>query len=141
MRAVAIGAIRLCAGVLHFRGVNLLGLVGVASDANFLRRRLRQNHFAVFCRLVANITLLFGEGRVNECLHQLRPVGLVRIMALQAIRVFKWLVLMRLGEIRVLHVMAIEAQRRNCLRQVVSEFAFLAIAGLVRDVASVAARV
>ena len=141
MRTVTIRAVSQRARVLHFRFIDLLCLVGVASDAKVLRRGLRQNDLAVFRWLVAEIALLFTEGRVNERLHQIRTLRLMWVMACQAIRIFERLVLVRFCEIAVLDVMAIEAKRRNRLGQVELEFAIWAVAGLVRDVAGIAADV
>ena len=62
MRAVAVGAIARCARMLHFGLLDQLGLVVVAGHAERLDVGLRQHHFAVFCRSVADVALLAAKG-------------------------------------------------------------------------------
>lgn len=139
--AVAIGAISQGAGVLHFGTLDLLRLFRVAGDANFLEGCLGQNHFSVFRCLVADFALFFAERQVNELLHQLRAIGLVRVVAGQAIRLLEWLILMRLCQVAVFHVVAIQAESRSRLGQVKFEFTLGTGAGLVIRVACIAASV
>ena len=73
--------------------------------------------------------------------HQLGRIRLVRIVAGQAIGLFERLVLVRLLQVGVLHIVAIDAQRGSVLGQMVIKLALAPLARLVRDVASVAAHV
>ena len=73
--------------------------------------------------------------------HKLGRRGLVRIVALHAIRRAKRLILVRLLQSFVLRIVAIDAQRRRRLGQMKIEFLFAALAGLVRHVARPTAHV
>ncbi len=72
VRIVAVGAISRRARMLHFRFFDLLGLIGVASNAKFFRRRLCQDNFSIFGRRVARVAGLLRERRMKEFRHQLR---------------------------------------------------------------------
>ena len=110
VRAVAVGAISHGTGVRHLGVLNLFGLFFVTRYADFLGTGLGQNDFSVLGRLVTEFTLLFTKGHVDELLHQFGAVGLVRIVAGQAIRLLEWLVLMRLDKAAVFDVMAVQAE-------------------------------
>jgi hypothetical protein len=137
VRAVAIGAIPHGTRVLDLRTFNLLCLFLVTCDAQFTGARLRQDDFAVFRCLMADFALLFAERWMHESLHQFWPVGLVRVVTGQTIRLFERLILMRLRQIDVLYVVAIQAQRRGRFRKVILEFCTRARPGLVIGVAGV----
>src|SRR5580698_8616513 len=96
VRIVAVRAISRRSRMLHFRFSNLLGLVSVTGDAEFLRRRLRQNNFSVFGGRMARIAGLLSEGRMEEFRHQLGRCRLMRVVTGQAIRRAEGLILMRL---------------------------------------------
>ena len=138
---VAIDAIAHGTGMRHLGALDLLGLFVVAGDAEFLGAGLGQDHFAVLSWLVTEFTLLFAERYVHELLHQLGALGLVRIVAGQAIGLLKGLILMRLNQIAVFYVVTIQAESRRRLGQVKPEFAFRARSGLVGEVAGIAAGV
>ena len=78
---------------------------------------------------------------MRERLHQLGLRRLVRIVALHAIGGGERLALVRLDQARVLRIVAVEAQRRSRLGQVIVELDLALLAGLVGDVAGVAAHV
>ncbi len=63
------------------------------------------------------------------------------IVALNAIRVAEWLAVMSLDQVRVFGVVAIEAERRSSLGQVIIELNLAALSGLVRRVAGLATHV
>src|SRR5208282_6823066 len=90
---------------------------------------------------MAAVARLRPEGVVLERLHQLGRSRLVRIVAGQTIGLLERLVLVRLGEVGVFSVVAVSTQRRRVLGQMILGFAVAFIAGLVRDVAGVAAHI
>ena len=100
VRAVAIGAVARGAGMRHFGGLNQLGLVVVAGDAERLGVGLRQDDLAVFGGRVAGVAALRFEGRMLKLRHQLRRGRLMRIVAFQAIGRREGLVLVRLLQAR-----------------------------------------
>ena len=120
VRIVTVGAISRRARMLYFCFLDLLGLVGVAGDAEIFRRGLRQDDFAVFGRRVARVAGFLRERGMEEPRHQLGRCRLMRIVTGQAIRRAEGLVLMRLLQRGVFHVVAIQAKRRNRLGQVES---------------------
>ena len=75
----------------------------------------RQDNFAVLRRGVAGFARLVGKRRMQELPHQFRHRRLVRIVAAGAIRFGEWLILMRLLQGRIFHVVTIDAQRRSAL--------------------------
>ena len=90
---------------------------------------------------MAVVALLAFKRVVQERLHQLRRIGLVRIVALNAIGRLKGLAMVGLHDRRIFHVMTVNAQCRRVFGQVIGEFALRGIACLVNDVAGVAATV
>ena len=125
VRIVADRAIVLRSRVLHLGGGNLLGLLLVADHAGGLHVLLRQHHLAVLGRLMAVVALLVFKRVVQERLHQLRRIGLACIVALNAIGRLERLAMVRLDDRRILHVVAVNAQRRSVFGQVIGEFALL----------------
>src|SRR5262249_47936055 len=111
MRTVARGAVARSSGVLHPGSLDLLALVVMAGEAESLDVGLRQHYFAVLGRRVAGLAPVALEGRMLEFRHQFGRVRLVRIMALHAIGGGEGLVVMRLFELGVVYVVAIETQR------------------------------
>jgi hypothetical protein len=124
--------------MLHLGTLNLLSLLSVAGHAEFLGTCLRQNHFAVLGRLMADIALFLTKRQVHESLHQLRPVGLVRIVACQTIGFLERLILVSLDQRAVFNIMAIQAKRRRSLCQVIPKFAIGTWPRFVIDMAGIA---
>lgn len=141
MRIVAVGAIARRSRMRHLRAFNLLGFFVVAGHAERLRVGLRKHHFAVLRGSVAGVARLVRERRMQELPHQLRCVGLVRVVAARAIRGRKGLVVMRLLQTGVLDVVAVHAERWSSLGQMEIELGFADLSGLVRRVAGVASHV
>ena len=141
MRIVAGDAFALRARMLHLRLLNLLRLLAVAGNAEGLGVGLRQHDLAVLGRRVAGVAASAGERRMRERLHQLGLRRLVRIVALHAIGGGERLALVRLDQARILGIVAIEAQRRSRLGQVIVELNLALLADLVGDVASLATHV
>src|ERR1039457_6313923 len=141
MRIMAGNAFALCARMLHLGLLDLLCLFAVTSYAEGLGVALRQHDFAVFCGRVTGVAALALEGRMREGLHQLGLRRLVRIVALHAIGGGERLPLLRLDQAGVLGIVAIEAQRRRRLGQVIIEFDLALLADLVSYVASLATHV
>src|SRR5208337_2349821 len=69
VRVVAVGAIARRARMLHLRLLDLLSLVGVASDAYLLGGGLSQDNLAILGRLVAGIARLRFKRIVQERPH------------------------------------------------------------------------
>ena len=90
---VTIGAIPRCAWMLHLGAFDGLGLFVVAHHAQRFCIRLGEHHFSVLRRCVADFALLVRKRRVCVLGHKLRLCRLVRIMALDAVRCSKRLVL------------------------------------------------
>ena len=141
MRVVAGDAVALRSRMLNFGLFDFLCLFGVAGHAYRFRVGLRQHDLAVFRSGVAAVAHFVFERIVHESLHQLRLCGLMWIVALNAIRVAEGLTAVRLDQVRVFRVMAIETERRSGLGQVIIEFQFAALARLVRRVAGLATHV
>ena len=141
MRIVAVRAVSRRARMLHLGGLDQLGLRVVAHHAEILHVGLCQHHFPVFRRRVAHFALLIRERRMRELGQQLGRRRLVWIVALHAIRGGKRLILVRLLQIGALRVVAIDAQRRWRLGQVIIKLDLARFAGLVRDVARLAAHI
>src|ERR1700722_17994965 len=64
--AMAVRALARRTRMRNFGGLDELGFIVVASYAQSLAVRLRQHHFSIFCRCVADLALLFGERRMRE---------------------------------------------------------------------------
>src|SRR5579885_306458 len=141
VRSVAVGALARRPRMLHLRVGNLLDGVVVAGDAQVLRAARSQDHLAVFRRLVAGLAHLVFERIVRERLQQLGRSRLVRVVALNAVGRRKRLILVRLLQVRVFRIVAVEAQRRGRLRQVEVKFFFAPLAGPVGHMAGFAAHV
>ena len=141
VRIVAGDAFALRPRMLHFRLLDLLGLFGVTCHAQRLGIRLRQDDFAVLCRLMAGVARATGEGRMGELLHQLRLRRLVRIVTLNAIGCGEWLSLVRLDQAGIFHIVAVDAERRSGFGEVVIELQLARLARLVNGVAGLAAHV
>ena len=90
---------------------------------------------------MARIAGLLREGRMEELRHQLGRCRLMRVVTGQAIRRAEGLILMRLLQPSVLHVVAVQTKRRNRLGQMEPVVEGQLCAGLVRDMAGVAAHV
>ena len=65
----------------------------------------------------------------------------MRIVAAGAVRLFEWLIVMRLLQGSVFYIVTIDAQRRSCLGQMKVEFWLAGLARLMCDVAGIAAHV
>src|SRR3974377_2180387 len=85
MWVVAIRAIPHRPRMRHFRTFYLLCLFVMAHYADRFHVGLRQYHFSILRRGMAQIALFVGEWRVLESYHQLWRGGLVGIVALQAV--------------------------------------------------------
>jgi len=142
MWIVAVSAVASGSRMLNLCLLDQLSLVGVASDTKVLHVGLRQHHFAILRRRVTRCAAVFvGKRRMNDLRHQLRRSGLMWIVALEAIRRTKRLSLMRLDERFILHVMAIDAQRRNAFGQVLVELDLPSLTGLMCRVTGIAAHI
>ena len=141
VRIVAGDAFALRARMLHLRLLDLLCLLAVAGNAEGLGVALGQHDLAVLGRRVTGVAAPAGERRMRERLHQLGLRRLVRIVALHAVGGGERLPLVRLDQARVLGIVAIEAQRRSRLGQVIVELDLALLADLVGDVASLATHV
>ena len=115
MGTVTVCAVSCCPRMLDRRSRNFLCLIRVAGDAQFLDLSLHQHNSAVLGSDVARLALLLDEGIVHEFLQQLGTIGLVRIVALQAIGLFERLAAVRFDQPRVLHIVAVETERRGRL--------------------------
>jgi hypothetical protein len=141
MGIVAIGTITHRTRVLNLGLFDLLGLLGVTGNAKRLGIGLRQYDLAVFGRRVAGVALPAGKGCVRELRHQFWLSGLMRIVAGEAVSLINWLILVRLGDGRILRIVAIDAQRRRIFGQMEVELTLAALARLVRNVARVATHI
>src|ERR1700735_4884909 len=72
------------------------------------------------CARLRRIAGLHREGRMEELRHQLGRCRLMRVVTGQAIRRAEGLILMRLLQPSVLHVVAVQTKRRNRLGQMES---------------------
>jgi hypothetical protein len=125
----------------HLRLLNLFRLIAVAGHTKRFHVGLRQNDFAVLGRGMAQVARLVGEWRMQELPHQLGRCRLMRIVATGAIRRGERLIVMRLLQAGVLHVVTIDAQRRSALGQMKIELSLPRFSGLMRGVAGVASHV
>src|SRR5271166_499347 len=137
MGAMAVGAIARGSRMRHFGALDGLGFIVVASYAKRLGIGLRQHHFSVFCRSMANVALFVCKRRMHKLRHQLGSVRLVRVVATQAICFIEGLVLVRLLQVRPLGIVAIQTQGRRGLRQMEIKLRFSRFSGLVGYVAGV----
>jgi hypothetical protein len=96
MWIVAGDAFSLGSGMRHLGLVNLLDLIAMTGRAECSRIGIRQNHFAIFRRRVADLASPVGKGRMRELLHQLRLRRLMGIVALGTSSRAKGLPLVRL---------------------------------------------
>ncbi len=137
---VTFSAILRCSRMLHRRFLDLLRCFRVAGQAEFFRRGCLQHHFSILGRLVTGgaAGLPGFKRRVHERQLQLRPGGLVRIVAGKAIGGREGLPLMSLDQLGILRVMTIHAQSRGVLLQLESEFPFAYFPRLMDGVAGVA---
>ena len=126
--------------MLHLRLLDLLRFISVAGQAELFRRSCLQHHPAILRRLVTGgAGVLPGfKRRMYEHLLQLRPGGLVRIVAGQAIGGREGLPLMSLDQLRIFRIMTILAQSRAVLFQLEIEFPLALFARLMGGVADVA---
>ena len=141
MRIVAYGAVALRAGMLHFCLFDLLGFVAVAAHTERLGIGLREDDLAILRGLVAGVARAHFKRRMSKRLHQMKLPRLMGIVTLHAIGGAERLSLVRLDQVFVFGVMAIEAQRRACLGEVIVELFLAALARLVGDVTGLAAHV
>lgn len=141
MRIVAVGAVACGPRMLNRSLLDLVRFIRMASEAQLARAASRQDDLSVFRVLVTNLAALRFEGIVLEDLHQLRRGRRVRIMATEAIGRFERLVFVSFLKLRILHVMAVDAERRRVLGEVKVEFTLATLAGFVRYMAGVAAAV
>jgi hypothetical protein len=77
----------------------LLGLVGMAGDADFLRGRGGEHNLAVLRRFMAGVTLPSGKRHMGELRHQMLLRGLMSVMACEAVGAAKGLRLIGFDEI------------------------------------------
>ena len=141
VRAMAIRAIALRAGMLYLGARDLLGLLVVAGHAQFLDAGGGEHHLAVLGRLMAGVAGFRLKGAVQERPHQLWRGRLMRIVAGEAIRLFDRLALMGLRDLRVLGIVTFRAERGAGLGKVIPELGIRRSAGLVGDVAGFAAAI
>ena len=90
---------------------------------------------------MADFALLVGERRMRKLRHQLGHSRLVRIMAGHTVGGFEGLVLVRLLQVGVLYIVAIDAKRRWRLGQMKIKLGLAEFSGLVGNVASLATHI
>src|SRR5208282_2292124 len=110
VRAMAIRAIALRTVVLNLGVGDFLHYIVVARGTHFLLAA-GEDDLAVLGRSVAGVAGLVRKRTVQEGLHQLGRFRFVGIVAGQAVGFFNRLVLMRVGDLLVLGIVAINAQR------------------------------
>jgi hypothetical protein len=130
-----------CPRMLNFGGRDQLSFIVMASHAQRLGIGLRQHHFSILSRSVADFALLIGKWRMGEFCHQLRGGGRVGIVTAHAIGRLKRLILVRLLQVRALDVMTIYTERGRRLGEMKIEFGLANLSRFVGNVASVAAHV
>ena len=138
---VAVSTVARSSGMLHFRRFNELGFVVVAGNAEGLGARLRQHHFPILRRGMANVALLVSKGRMRELCHQFGSGRLVRIVAAHAIGSFKGLVLMSLLQVRAFYVMASDTKFGHSFGEMEVELGLTDFSRFVGDMATVAAHI
>lgn len=142
VRIVAVDAIALRARVLNLGGLDLLGLLFVAAEAECFRILLRQDDFSVLGSFVASgAGILVAKRCVYELLNQFWPRRLMRIVTSQAIGRAKRLAIVRLDELSVFHIVTVDAECGSRLRQMEVKLHLSGLTGLMRDVAGVATHV
>ena len=99
MRIVAGSAVALRSGMLNFRFLDFLRLIGVAGHTNRTNLFLVQDDLAIFRSRVAGGAGAFREWRMRVSLHQLWRARLMRIMALHAVGGREGLSLMRFDQV------------------------------------------
>ena len=90
---------------------------------------------------MAVVALLVFKWVVLERLHQVRGIGLPRIVALDAIGCLKGLAMMGRDDLWIFDVVTVNAQRGSIFSKVIRKLALMGVAGLVNNVASIAAAV
>src|SRR5215471_10004439 len=90
---------------------------------------------------MAGVARLVGKRRMQKLPHQLWRRRLMRIMTTGAISLLKWLVLMCLLQCCIFHIVAIDAERGRSFGQMKIELRFSHLAGLMSDVARIAAHI
>src|SRR5581483_2870634 len=141
MRIVAGDAFARGARMLYLRGLDLLGLIFVTGQAKSAAVTIGQDDLALLRGLVTAVAHLVLERVVQECLHQLRFRGLVRVVALQTIRGSERLPLVSLQEGFIFRVMALDAEGRHRLLQMCGKLELPTVAVLVRHVAGIATHI
>lgn len=141
MWVMARNTVALRSRVLDLCFFDLLGLVRMAGDAQGLRVGIGQDDFPVLRGSVADFAGLIRERRMRELLQQFGFRRLVRIVALNAVRIRKRLVGVCLLQRGILRVVTIEAKTRSRLGQMEVEFLLSLFAGLVGRMAGLAAHV
>jgi hypothetical protein len=82
---MTIRAVALCSWMWELGGFDPRSLIGMTAHAKSFNALLRKNNFAVLGWLVTDIAQFFSEGRMYEGLHQLWPIGLVRVVTANAV--------------------------------------------------------
>src|ERR1051326_5374361 len=110
MRIVTIRAIAQRSGMLHLCLFDLFRFLGVACNAELLWTGCRQGDLAVFCRLMACAAGAGAaiKGRMHYGLHQLGPVRLMRVVALETVGLHKRLVVVNLLQPGIVSVMPLK---------------------------------
>ena len=138
---VAVSAIALRSEMLELGLLDLVGLLGMAADAEVFHFRLRQHDFSVLGRFVTDFAELFSKRRMRESLHQLGLRRLVRIVTGDAIGFCERLPLVRFDQVLVVRIVTVEAKRRRGLSEMKCELGIRFVARLVRDVTGVASEI
>lgn len=141
VRIVAGYAFPLRARVLNLCLFDLLRLLTVARHTKRPGIAVGQHDLAIFRGRVTRVAGASRERRVRERLHQLRPRRLMRTVALCTGCGSKGLALVRLRERRVFRIVAVDAEGRGRVSEMVLEFLLAAIAGFMGDVAGVATHI
>ena len=138
MGIVAFDAIVRRALMLHLRLLDLLSNFCMAGQAELFRGSFPQHHLSILGRLVTH-----GAGGLKRRMHvlqyQLRPRGLMRIVAGEATGIHKRLPPVSLNQLGIIRIMTILAQSRRVLLQLEIEFPLASFARLMNRVAGVAA--
>src|SRR5579863_732639 len=141
MRAMTICAIACGAGVRHFGRVDLLGLIVMAGQAKSFGVGLCEDHLSLFGRRMAKFASFICERWMHKLNHQLWGVRLMGVVALQAICCGERLILMRLLQTGVLRIVTIQAKCWSGLGEMEQVLLRRFGAGLVGDMAGVAAHI
>jgi len=137
---VAFGAVDRRARMLHLRIPDLLRFNRVARQAELFRRSFLQHYPSILGRPVTDGTggLPGFKRRMHERRHQIRPGGLVRIVAGKATPVHEGLPLMSLDQLGIFRIMTIHAQSRAVLLQLEIEFPLASFARFMDGVTGLA---